>query len=175
MQIKENSEEILIKHIPVKEWVIGGILSFITFVLCLSLLYVFFISPNGSSVPIIGDWAKSLPGLVVGVVFILMILDIKTIRTPLTTVIIDGKTERIDIMYRRFYGERVERFYFYQIEKFKSYKKKINFSQKYFLTLVLANRKTIKLHIPIGNDQQETTKFIKKLNKFIKTKKLPDK
>jgi hypothetical protein len=35
--------------------------------------------------------------------------------------------------------------------------------------LVLANQKTLKLKIPISGDKKETIKFVKKLNKFVKS------
>jgi hypothetical protein len=149
----------------------GGILTFLTFIFCLFLLYAFFIAPRGFGESAISKWVDLGSILIVVVVFAVLLLEIKMIRAPLVTVGIDQRTDSVDIIRQRFYGKKAERFYFHQIEKFKSYKGKLNFSQQYFLALVLANRKTLKLKIPVGADKLETTRLVKKLNKFVKSKK----
>ncbi len=175
MKFTENSDEIVIKHVPVKEWIIGGILTFFNGIFCLFLLFAILSAPRGFYASIIGEWIGFLSVLFVAIIFLLVLLfEIKTIRTPLATVAVNRKNARLDIAYQRFYGTKAKRFYFYQIEKFKSYKGKLIFKSSYFLALVLANKKVIKLKLPIGNDKREITKFIKKLNKFVKAKKPVD-
>jgi hypothetical protein len=172
MNLNETSNEILIRHVPVKEWIIGGILIFFTFVVCLLLFHAFFAAPSGYYESLIGDWTGIMSVLLPLIAVITAIIGFSAIRAPLTTIRINSNTSSIDITHQRIYGTKTERFYFYQILKFKSYKTKMKTSQQYFPALVLANKRTIKLKIPIGSDQQNTVKFIKKINKFIKPKSL---
>lgn len=85
------------------------------------------------------------------------------ICAPLVIITISQKTNGLDILRQRFYGSETERFYFFQIQKFKLYKSKVNFSSKYFPTLVLADKKTVELKIPVGGDKQTTIKLFKRL------------
>ncbi len=171
MKLTENSDEIVIRHIPVKEWIIGGILTFLIGVFCLFLLFAMLSAPRGFYESMLGEWIGFLSILFVAVIFpVFVFFEIKTIRAPLATVVINRKNACSDVVYQRFYGTEVQRFYFYQIEKFKSYKGKLIFKSSYFLAVVLANKKVVKLKMPIGDDKREITKFIKKLNKFVKSK-----
>lgn len=171
MQIVENSEEIRIRHVPVRDWIIGGVLTLITVVFFLWLLFFIFISPRGFSTSIFAAWWDAVPVLMVIAAFLWTLFEIKYLRTPLRTIVVSGQTNSVEIILQRIYGTRRQRFDFTQVDKFKSYKGKLNFSQAYFLALVLANRKTLKLKIPVGTDKLETTRLVKKLNKFVKSKK----
>lgn len=171
MQLTENSDEIVIRHVPVREWIIGGFLTFLIGVFCLFLLFAILSAPRGFYESMLGEWLGFLSFLFVAVIFLVVVFfEIKIIRAPLATVVINRKNARFDVVYQRFYGTKSQRFYFYQIQKFKSYKGKLIFKSSYFLAVVLANKKVIKLKMPIGNDKQDITKFIKKLNKFVKSK-----
>ena len=151
----EHSEDIRLRHVPIVMWVSGALLLIFCFsVLVIGLVYGFF------------SWY-----LFAFIAFssVIALSSSSLIFAPLTTVDLCPKSKYIQISSTRIYGKRVDRYYFSQVTKFKSYKGKINFSQQYFLALVLANRKTIKLNLPIGHDKQETVKLIKKLNKIIRT------
>lgn len=171
MKVTENSDEIIIRHIPVREWATGGVLTSILFGFFLWFAYSVFVSRNGLPKAFSGD---CLPVFIIGAAVLLVFFEIRTVSAPLVTVTIRKGIKAVDIRLQRFYGSRINRFHFTQIGKFKSYKGKINFSQQYFLALVLANNKVLKLNIPIGGDKQNTIKFIKKLNKFIKFKGLSE-
>jgi len=176
MQLTENSDEISIRHIPVGKWIIGGALIFIFSVFSIWFIFSAIFSSSNSFEAGTESLIKILPLLIFGASIILItVFGISLhsmIFAPLTTVTISRKTESIDILYQRFYGKNAKRYYFHQIEKFKSYKGAVNFSSRYFLALILANHKQIKLSIPIGKDKQHTIKLIKRLNKFIKPKGL---
>jgi hypothetical protein len=165
MELKENSEEIFIRYVPFWRWSIGAILIFISAFFGIWFLYTVLTNSN-----VLGD----VPFIVFGIAFSLVVIfDISLgslIFAALVTVSVKRKARCIDINYRRIYGRKTERLFFHQIEKFKSYKTKSGFSTRYFLALVLANGKTVELKIPIGSDKQITTKFIKNLNKFMKSK-----
>lgn len=174
MKLTENSDEISIRHIPVGKWITGGALIFIFSVFSIWFIRSAIFSSSNSFEAGAESWHKTLPLLIsAAVVILIAILGISLnsmIFAPLMTVTISRKTKSIDILYQRFYGNDAKRYYFHQIEKFKSYKGAVNFSSRYFLALILANQKKIKLSIPIGGDKQETIKLIKKLNKFMKSK-----
>ena len=166
MKLAENSDEIIIRHVPFGKWIIGGILIFI-----FSLFSIWFIY---SAIFSSSDSLGLLPVIIfAATVILIVVFDISLnsmIFAPLRIVTISEKMKSIDIVHQRFYGTEAKRYYFHQIEKFKSYKGTVNFSSRYFLALILANRKVIKLRIPIGDNKQETIKLIKKLNKFMKPK-----
>jgi len=163
MDLKIDSEEVSIRYVPVRKWVVGGILALAIVVFSIWLVYVFY-----------NRWAGMLfPSAFAAVTILIAVLDIKAnslIFAPLITVKINQETRSVEIVRQRFYGKRIERFYFYQIRKFRSRKANVNFSGQYFLTLILASGKALRLGIPIGNDKQDTAKFIKQLNKFIRRK-----
>lgn len=165
MKYTENSGEIIIRHVPLFNWIIGGSLTCISFFFILWFVYRSYVNS-------FGNWSELIDVLFIIAIFVVALFEIKMIRAPLVTLIVKAETQSVDIVRQRFYGKKTQRFHFTQTNKFKSYKSKIHFSEKYFLALVLANRRTKKLGIPIGGDKQETVKFIKNLNKFIKSNKL---
>ena len=169
MQIAENSEEIILRYIPVREWIIGGGLVFIGGVCFFWMLYSLLINSSFLSKSFPGNWIELVPALMIGGLFLLILYPF--IRTPVVTVTINQKTKSIDAHFRRLYGIQTNRFYFMQISKFKSYKSAVNYSSKYYLALILANNKEVRLQAAIDKDKQKTIKLVKKLNKFIKSKK----
>jgi hypothetical protein len=172
MKLRKSPDEIIINHIPIGKWIVGGIFTFIFSGFCLWHLSIALSTPQWFFSTAPKDWLEMFPLMIFVVTLVLIavfeISFLSMICAPLTTVCINKQTKSIDIIRRRFYGSKTERFYFHQIQKFKSYKAKLNFSSKYFLALVLANQKTIKLKIPINGDKRNTIKLVKTLNKFIK-------
>lgn len=170
MQIEENAEEIRIRHVPVRDWIVGGVLSVLTLVFFFLFLSALIFSAEFHRL-LFGEWIDAIFYASLAASAILMACGIKPLIAPLTTVSVDHQTLAVTINEKRFYGTKTQRLYFHQIDKFKSYKGKLNFSPQYFLALVLANRKTLRLKIPVGTDKLETTRLVKKLNKFVKSKK----
>jgi hypothetical protein len=168
-KLTENSDEIIFRHIPIFSWGIGvfSIVTAIIFVFGLIGSYFFSSNlPSDSSV-------KSLiyGSVAVGMLIITLLITtferklFSMICTPLTTLKIALKFNFVEIHHQRLYGTQAQRFYFAQIEKFKSYQK----NKKLFLKLILANQEEIKFKFSTG-DGKQTTKMVKKLNKIIKTK-----
>ena len=176
MKLSENFDEIVIRHIPTEKWITGGTLIFVFGGFCIWLIYSVIFDAGSSFESSTRLGLGLLPILIFAApVILISVFDISLnsmIFAPLTTVTISGKTKSVDILYQRFYGNKVKRHFFHNVEKFKSYKGTMNFSSRYFLALVLVNRKTIKLKIPIGTDKRDIIKLIKKLNKFMKSKGL---
>jgi hypothetical protein len=173
MQLIENPDEIVIRHAPIAQWISGGILAFIFGGFCLWLLFFSGFNLRDFLTHGAVDFLEMLSVIAFIIICSLAILLefklISMICAPTITVIISHKTKSVDVLNRRFYGSQTKRFYFTQIQKFKSYKGKLNFSSQYFLALVLANKKVLKLKIMIGADKQNTIKLVKKLNKFVKS------
>ena len=176
MNLTESSDEIIVRYVPIEKWIIGGTLIFVFGSFCIWLIYSAMFGSESSFEPSTRLGLGLLPFLIfTAAIFLIVVLDINfssMIFAPLTTITISQKTRSVDILYQRFYGSKVKRHFFHNVEKFKSYKGTMNFSSRYFLALVLVNRKTIKLKIPIGKDKQDIIKLIKKLNKFMKSKDL---
>lgn len=87
---------------------------------------------------------------------------------PWTIITIDRRNKMVKICEYRFYERRVQKYYFHQIKKFKSHFRKSRIYSKYFLSLVLANQKEIKLRIVASEDKNTTVRFIKNLNRYVK-------
>ncbi len=163
MKLNENSDEIAIRYVPISQWIIGGTLTLVCLGLGFWILHI----------DLIGSW----PSIVVPIAIILFVISevggFLMILAPLTAITLSRQTNSVSILRKRIYGGKEKRYYFFQVKKFKSYKKHGKFSSKYFLALVLANQNVIKLKIPLGT-KEETIKLVKKLNKFIKSKKLSE-
>lgn len=176
MKLTENSDEIIIRHLPIGKWITGGTIIFVFGSFCIWLIYFATSGSESFFEPSTKLGLGLLPILILAAAIILIaVLDISVgsmIFAPLTTVTISERTKSVDVLYQRFYGGKLKRHFFHNVEKFKSYKGTVNFSSRYFLALVSVNRKTIKLKIPIGKDKQEIIKLIKKLNQFMKSKDL---
>jgi hypothetical protein len=168
MKLFENSDEIIIRHVPVKKWIVGTILTFIFGIFIFWLIYYVFVSSRDFILALL----ETLPILFIAAAVAWILFKVETVHAPLITVIVNQKAGSVSVIHQRFYGKKETRYYFYQIQKFKSYKSKANFSPMYFLALILANQKTFELNIPVGSDKQNTIKLVKKLNKFIKYKRL---
>lgn len=166
MELNENSDEIIIRYAPIKRWISGGVLLLVFSGLCLWLFYLVFVSPNGLAKSGGSDWLEILLLLISAAAVIVFISAVRMLCSPLIVVNINKKTKSIDILRHRFYGKRMKRLYFTQIGKFKTYKLKT--SPAYFLALAQANRKMMKLKIPLGG-KKENSKLIRKINKFIKS------
>lgn len=159
----ENEDEIVIRYVPVKEWILGALLSFLLLALAFIFLYFYF------KANYIQSLFDILPVVLIAATAVILIFDFKFILTPLSTVTVSRKTKSADIFRQLIYGSRMQRYYFTQIVKFKSYKTNILFVPQYCLALTLENRKTVKLKIPIGSEKIEITRLIKKLNKLVKS------
>lgn len=168
MNLAENFDEIVIRHAPVKKWIVGAILIFTFGIFIVWVIRYVFVNSRDFFTALF----EALPTFLIAAAFAWILFKSQTIHAPLITVAVNLRAESVKITRRRFYGKEEARYYFYQIEKFKSYKGKANFSPMYFLALILVNQKTIKLNIPVGGDKQNTIKLIKKLNKFIKSERL---
>jgi hypothetical protein len=163
MRIVEDSDGIHFRFIPIVKWIVGVCL-FMAFtgVIVSHILFGFFAFQS---------WGGVIFWLVI--ILVISFVDILSdafLFAPLTTVSVFASAKYVEITRKRIYGENTKRYYFSQLAQFKSYKAKLNFSQQYFLAFVLANRKTIKLRVPIGAEKQETVKLIKKLNRILRGK-----
>ena len=84
-----------------------------------------------------------------------------------TLLLIDRSKRFIEITRTRIYGKTIRRHYFYQVDRFRSYKVKKLGTTQYFLSLKLPNRRSIRLKLPLCRDKNETVKLIKELNNFM--------
>src|SRR5438445_605469 len=152
MKIRQTPNEILIRHIPVVRWTGGLMASLIIFVL---IVWLFTSGTSGSSFLI--DLFFYCVGIIATLAIIyLSVFDFWSnsgIRAPMMSMVLSKPGKFIDISYTRLYGKRVKRFYFYQVEKFRSYKIKRLGYPRYFLALKLPNRKSIRMDIPLGSDK----------------------
>ena len=166
MDIAEKSDEIIIRHTPVGKWICGGLLIFLFFGI-FTLFVSYLNSDNSLHLCLVGLFilVGLMSALIEASVFPLLF-------APQMNVTVSRKIGSVDITSRRVYGANTRRYFFHQIQKFKSQKGKTRFSSSYSLVMILANGKTLKLEIPIGDDKNETVKLIKKLNRFSKPPKI---
>lgn len=170
-KIFENQDDIIIQHIPISKWLIGFGSSFVFIFTFYWLIFLYFFNYNflfGAEAKGLIEFFPIVVSIVVYVVLVFFEINlISTLNTPIILLTINSKTKNLEITTRRLYGSETKRFYYHQIEKFKSYQK----NKKPFLALILANQEDIKFEIPIF-DKQNSGKLVRKLNKFIKNSKL---
>lgn len=180
-QIIENADEIILRYIPVKEWIWCGFLTLVFVIFCTWLIYSYFFKPSMLFEASTKDWFEILPVLLfivaIGLLGIFEISLGSVFFAQMITITVNRRANYVEIFRQKFYFGKTQRFHFHQIKKFKSYREKRSyqqilegeekFSSTYFLSLILVNQKEIKLHIPIGEYKYDTVRFIKKLNKII--------
>jgi hypothetical protein len=166
MSLVEDSEGIHFRFVPIVKWIVGVCF----FLLFASVLAGFFLLGwkgfLGSQ-----SWGDVIFWLIIILMLFGSCVDIMSgsfLLAPLTTVSVINRAKYVEVSRKRVYGKNTKRYHFSQLAQFKSYKAKLHLSQQYFLALVLENRKTIKLKVPIGTDKQETVKLIKKLNSVLR-------
>ncbi len=168
MSASDAREPIRLRHIPFRKWIFGGVL--VIFSLLNSLLLVRNILQTGGNPD---DLTSTLLLIVLTVLLCACIWfydSIKALIYPdVNEVIIDPNARSVDLTRYRIYGKRTDRFFFHQIEKFRSHKPKRWLRTRYFAEVILVNKKKIHIAIPIGDDKVEVTKLIKKLNKIIRS------
>jgi hypothetical protein len=159
MNVTENADEIIIRHTPLVRWISGALLAF----LIGGILFWHIVFNASTSI-------GAFPILLLAAAGITMLYletnPFRLLLAPQTTVTVSLKTKSVNILSRRIYGAKTERYFFHQIRKFKSHKGEFIFAPAYSLALVLTNGKSLKLRIPIAADKKEAGKFIKKLNQF---------
>jgi hypothetical protein len=167
MRTVETDDEISIRHVPIGNWILSGILSVLSFIPSVWIIYSLatikgrLFTNNVNDFFGLPEFAGCILTAYVNLWFIY------TIFKPFRAVTLNQKMQYFDIVNRGFFGENRKRFHFYQIQNFKSYKKSKKDRAKYFLAVVLKNKKTLKLPIPIG-DKQETVRLIKKFNSILR-------
>jgi hypothetical protein len=163
MEADEVTQTLHLQYVPVLEWIIA---------IALGLIFggvSYFIM--GGRIPFTGDPFQDAISTVAAMFSFAMLIHFFTELEMRSTVEIDFKQRYFDITNYRLYGKRVRRFHFHQIEKVRSYKRRLNFREQYFLSLVLVSRKTVKLKLPLGGDKDGAVKLIKGVNRKIRSKR----
>ena len=126
MNFTENSKEIVLRYIPVREWISGAILTIIFIAVCIWLSNPVLTDPLNFFKSLVNEWTDITFPLIILVTIIL--IDIKEIKSSLVSFTFQRKvtaskeTKSVDFLRHDIFGSKTERFYFSQIEKFKSYK-----------------------------------------------------
>jgi hypothetical protein len=111
----EDSGDIRFRYVPILKWFCGALFLFV----CIAIIVIGYIS---------GEFSLWFLVLFFAIVPLIDLNNSTFIFAPLTTVDLCRKSKYVQISYTRIYGKRVNRYYFSQVEKFKSYKAKLNFS-----------------------------------------------
>lgn len=169
MDLEDAAGKIRFRHTPVSDWLMGLCLTFVVALLIFGVL--------ASLVPIT---RYTNEGLVYGFLAVAIFIGIvrfvlwRMLLAPRVSVEIDLHQKYLELIRHYLYCTDRDRFQFFQVLKMRSYKRKLNFREQYFLALVSMNRKTVELGVPIGTEKHEVTKLIKKLNALIKERKTPE-
>ena len=168
MEFTSEPDKLHIRHVPSWDWLKGIVLLLACSIVCYWLI-------NSTS----GIWSDpyNLETTLYLSVFVFVVayffvfnLGIRTlIFATITTIVLNRKSRSVDLVRYGIFGKRTDRFYFDQLNGFKSFKPKRFLRSGYFLELILSNNKKIKLWVPLGSDKLATTRFIKNLNKFVKS------
>ena len=160
MEADEVTQTLSLQYVPVLEWIIAIALGLIIGGLSYFIM--------GGRIPFTGDLFQDVVSSVVALFAFAMLIYFFTELEMRSTVKVDFKQRYFDIINYRLYGKSVRRFQFHQIEKVRSYKRRLNFREQYFLSLVLVSRKTVKLKMPLGGDKDDAVKLIKGVNRKIR-------
>jgi hypothetical protein len=172
MEIINDPDQIRIRHIPSWDWVRGTVLLIVCSIICYWLInatYGIWSDPYNLEITLY------LAAFVFVVAYFFVFnLSIRTLLfAAITTIVLNRKSRSVDLVRYGIFGKRTDHFYFNQLNGFKSYKPKRFLRSGYFLEVILSNNKKIKLLVPLGRDKLATTRFIKNLNKFIKSAQIP--
>ncbi len=164
--MSESADRIHLRHLPFRDWILGASLLILDSIALILLVWNFV--RNGSE-----NLADSL------LFFALLILvglttwfyeSITSLIFPaVSEMVIDAKQRFVELTTYRIYGTRTNRYYFHQVEQIRSKKSKKRPNAPYHAELILANRRTIAIRIPIADDKVEVTKFVKKVNKMFRS------
>jgi hypothetical protein len=161
VKIKRSSEQILIRHVPLLSWIAGGA----TLITIVVLSAWFTIDKNVVNLLLS---VCIMLGFILVTYYSFFDFRLKSgIFAVRTWLLIDRSKRFIEITRTRIYGRTISRHYFYQADRFRSYKVNRLGTKQYFLSLKLPNRRSIRLKIPLGSDKNETVKLIKELNNFM--------
>lgn len=168
MSASDAREPIHLRQVPVWKWV------FASLVIIVNLLNTLLLVQNLLQTGADPDDLKSIFHFIVLTVLLCVSVwfhdSIKAVIYPdVNEVVIDPNARSVDLTRYRIYGKRTDRYFFHQIEKFRSHKPKWRFRTRYFAEVILVNKKKVYIAIPIGDDKIEVTKLIKKLNKIIRS------
>lgn len=164
--MSESADRIHLRHLPFRDWILGASLLILDLIVLILLVWNF--TRNGSE-----NLADTL------LFFALLILvglttwfyeSINTLIFPaVSEMVIDAKQRFVELTTYRIYGKQTERYYFHQVEHIRSKKANKRPNAPYHAELILANRRTIAIRIPIADDKVEVTKFVKKVNKMFRS------
>lgn len=167
----DQSEQIHLRHAPVRDWILSALLSLVCLLIGCSLFWLMLRLLGDTDN---ADFTLLLFGAAVAAVAASLFVGRYCLTSAVSEVKIDLANQWVEVTRYRFYGKRRDRYHFHQIEKFRSYKAKRFLSSRsssYSLELILINRKKVRIRVTIGSVQAETTKFIKSLNKTLRQSK----
>lgn len=177
VKITENSDEIVIQFLPIKEWIFAGVLTLIISFCSIWLICLFFFNPQDFIGENLQSWLNATFFILIILFTIIFTSDFKILplfrvfQASFTILKINQKAKNIEIFRQWLFARQTERYFFSQISKVKSNKVKKLFIESYFLNLVLANQEEIYLQIPVG-DKKEAVSFVKKVNKIVKNARI---
>lgn len=164
----DQTKPILLRHAPIRDWILQALLAIVCLIVGVGLFWIFLgiaSDPSNLDATLIlfcASIASFAASIYVGR---------SVITSPVREVKIDLASEWVEVTRYHIYGKRTDRYHFYQIEKFKSYKATrflSSRSSRYSLELTLLSRKKVRIRVIIGDSQTATTKFIKSLNKTLR-------
>ena len=168
----DQAELIHLRKAPIRDWILQALLA----VICLAIGLGFFwlvlkISSDFSNL----DTTLILLCASVASLAASIYLGRALITSAVNEAKINLSSQWVEVVRYRIYGKSADRYYFHQIERFKSYKATRFLSSQsplYSLELTLVNGKKVRIRVTIGSSRTETTRFIKLLNKTLRHSKL---
>lgn len=174
MKITETDNEIILRDVPFGYWTIGCILTPVLGFIIIAMIAAATEDPSIIFRASDGGWLDSIMGILVsgfcfGFFMLIFAAVFSFLLTPVKTTKINRQTQRIEHKSRGLFKNKTQVFYFSQVKGFDSEKIVTRRSVAYFLVLVLANQKKIKLETG-ERTADENEEILQKLNSFIKAK-----
>lgn len=175
MQFKEKTDEIILREIPFGSWAIGLFVLFIFGILAIAILANSIEDPRSYFGSLTMAWldlvARILMSLLLfGFIGLMLAVGFYMLFSPIVTTKINRKFKSVEIVKRRFFFKRTEKYFFSQIKEFRKFEVNSDASYKFVLALILTNNDEIELTTN-GETDSKIDETAEKLNIFIKSVK----
>lgn len=175
MQIKEKTDEVILREIPFGSWAIGLFVLFIFGIIAVALAANASGDPRAyfgsANIVLLNSLPRVLMAFLLFVfVALMLLLGFSLLFTPIITAKINRNFKSIEITRRRFAFKRTEKYFFSQVKDFRKSQVSADNSYEFVLFLVLTNDDEIEVTTE-GKPESEIDEIAQKLNSFIKAER----
>ncbi|HQU83358.1 MAG TPA: hypothetical protein PKY59_09550 [Pyrinomonadaceae bacterium] len=175
MQFKEKTDEIILREIPFGSWAIGLFVLFIFGIIAIAIAADVIDQPRSYFGSLNMVWFDLLARILMSLLLfaftaLMLSVGFYMLFSPIITAKINRNFKSIEIIKRRFFFKRTEKYFFTQVKEFRKFDLNNGEIYKFVLALVLTNNDEIDITTK-GETDSKIDKIAEKLNIFIKSAK----